>query len=124
MIFLFTRDFILFVKTLLSRKKKVLCGSRSKSLVYDTKTKLLETTGRIDELAFDDGFSSNVIPSDCGPFIQIMRLCGIKRNWLSMMCYTCSEAKRSGEMTAHDLNINKLESWKNVLANFLSKRPR
>ena len=97
---------------------------------YDTKTKATGNNWKkLMNLLFDEsGFSSNVIPSDCGPFhpdYAIMWESNGTESYL-MMCYTCSEAKliMEGNDKPHDLNVNKLESWKNVLANFASKRPR
>ena len=97
---------------------------------YEPKVKASgEIRDRLMNLLFDEsGFGSNVIPTDCGPFhpdYAIMWESNGSESYL-MMCYTCSEAKliMKGNDKPHDLNVNKLEAWKNVLANFASKRPR
>lgn len=79
-------------------------------------------------LLFDEsGFSSNVIPTDCGPFHPDYAIKwesdGVE-NYL-MICYTCGEAKLYREDIAETYAINayKMESLANLLAKFKANRP-
>ena len=97
---------------------------------YDTKVKASgNTRDQLMNLLFDEsGFSSNVIPTDCGPFhpdYAIMWESDEVENYL-MICFTCSEAKliRDGKSKISDLNVYKIDSWKNLLANFNANRPK
>ena len=97
---------------------------------YDAKVKATgNTRDQLMNLLFDEsGFSSNVIPTDCGPFhpdYAIMWESDGVENYL-MICYTCSEARliRQGKSKISDLNVYKMESWKNLLANFKANRPK
>ena len=64
---------------------------------YDAKAKATgNTRNQLMNLLFDEsGFSSNVLPTDCGPFhpdYAIMWESDGVENYL-MICYTCGEAK-------------------------------
>ena len=96
---------------------------------YDAKAKAIgNTQDQLMNLLFDEsGFSSNVIPTDCGPFhpdYAIMWESEEVENYL-MICYTCSEARliREGKSKISDLNVYKIDSWKKVLASFKANRP-
>ena len=96
---------------------------------YDSKVKATgNTRNQLMNLLFDEsGFSSNVIPTDCGPFhpdYAIMWESDGEEHYL-MICFTCSEAKliRDGKNKTYDLNVYKIDSWKNLLDDFKSKRP-
>ena len=97
---------------------------------YDAKGKAIgNTRDQLMNLLFDEsGFSSNVLPTDCGPFhpdYAIMWESDEVENYL-MICFTCSEAKliRDGKSKISDLNVYKIDSWKNLLANFNANRPK
>ena len=97
---------------------------------YDAKVKATgNARDQLMNLLFDEsGFSSNVIPTDCGPFhpdYAIMWESDEVENYL-MICFTCSEAKliRDGKSKISDLNVYKIDSWKNLLANFKANRPK
>ena len=96
---------------------------------YDAKSKATgNTRNQLMNLLFDEsGFSYNVIPTDCGPFhpdYAIMWESDGEEHYL-MICFTCSEAKliRDGKNKTYDLNVYKIEPWKNLLANFKANRP-
>ena len=97
---------------------------------YDAKVKATgNARDQLMNLLFDEsGFSTNVIPTDCGPFhpdYAIMWESDEVENYL-MICYTCSEARliRHGKSKISDLNVYKIDSWKNLLANFNANRPK
>lgn len=97
---------------------------------YDAKVKATgNARDQLMNLLFDEsGFSSNVIPKDCGPFhpdYAIMWESEEVENYL-MICYTCSEAKliREGKPKISGLNVYKIDSWKNLLANFNANQPK
>ena len=97
---------------------------------YDAKVKATgNARDQLMNLLFDEsGFSTNVIPTDCGPFhpdYAIMWESDEVENYL-MICFTCSEAKliRDGKSKISDLNVYKIDSWKNLLANFNANRPK
>ena len=97
---------------------------------YDAKVKATgNARDQLMNLLFDEsGFSSNVIPTDCGPFhpdYAIMWESDEVENYL-LICFTCSEAKliRDGKNKTYDLNVYKIEPWKNLLANFKTNRPK
>ena len=97
---------------------------------YDAKVKATgNARDQLMNLLFDEsGFSSNVIPTDCGPFhpdYAIMWESDEVENYL-MICFTCSEAKliRDGKSKISDLNVYKIDSWKNLLANFNANQPK
>ena len=96
---------------------------------YDSKVKAIgNTEDQLMNLLFDEsGFSSNVIPKDCGPFhpdYALMWKSDGEEHYL-MICFTCSEAKliRDVKNKTYDLNVYKIDSWKNLLDDFKSKRP-
>lgn len=96
---------------------------------YDTKAKATgNTRNQLMNLLFDEsGFSSNVLPTDCGPFhpdYAIMWESDGVENYL-MICYTCGEAKLYREDIAETYAINayKMESLANLLAKFKANRP-
>ena len=96
---------------------------------YDSKVKATgNTRNQLMNLLFDEsGFSSNVIPTDCGPFhpdYAIMWESDEVENYL-MICFTCSEAKliRDGKSKISDLNVYKIDSWKKLLVRFKANRP-
>ena len=96
---------------------------------YDAKGKAIgNTRDQLMNLLFDEsGFSSNVLPTDCGPFhpdYAIMWESDGVENYL-MICYTCGEAEliREEKTKSYDLNVYKIDSWKNLLDDFKSKRP-
>ena len=96
---------------------------------YDEKAKATgNTRNQLMNLLFDEsGFSSNVIPTDCGPFhpdYAIMWESDGVENYL-MICYTCDEAKLYREDVAETYAINayKMESLANLLAKFKANRP-
>jgi len=96
---------------------------------YDAKVKATgNTQDQLMNLLFDEsGFSSNVIPTDCGPFhpdYAIMWESDGVENYL-MICYTCGEAKLYREDIAETYAINayKMESLANLLAKFKANRP-
>ena len=96
---------------------------------YDAKSKATgNTRNQLMNLLFDEsGFSSNVIPTDCGPFhpdYAIMWESDGVENYL-MICYTCGEAKLYREDIAETYAINayKMESLANLLAKFKANRP-
>ena len=96
---------------------------------YDAKGKAIgNTRDQLMNLLFDEsGFSSNVLPTDCGPFhpdYSIMWESDGVENYL-MICYTCGEAKLCREDIAETYAINayKMESWANLLAKFKANRP-
>ena len=96
---------------------------------YDAKAKATgNTRNQLMNLLFDEsGFSSNVIPTDCGPFhpdYAIMWESDGVENYL-MICYTCGEAKLCREDIAETYAINayKMESLANLLAKFKANRP-
>ena len=96
---------------------------------YDAKSKATgNTRNQLMNLLFDEsGFSSNVIPTDCGPFHPDYAIKwesdGVE-NYL-MICYTCGEAKLYREDIAETYAINayKMESLANLLAKFKANRP-
>ena len=97
---------------------------------YDAKVKATgNARDQLMNLLFDEsGFSTNVIPKDCGPFhpdYAIMWESDEVENYL-LICFTCSEAKliRDGKNKTYDLNVYKIEPWKNLLANFKANRPK
>ena len=96
---------------------------------YDAKAKATgNTRNQLMNLLFDEsGFSSNVLPTDCGPFhpdYAIMWESDGVENYL-MICYTCGEAKLYRENIAETYAINayKMESLANLLAKFKANRP-
>ena len=96
---------------------------------YDAKSKATgNTRNQLMNLLFDESsFSSNVIPTDCGPFhpdYAIMWESDGVENYL-MICYTCGEAKLYREDIAETYAINayKMESLANLLAKFKANRP-
>ena len=96
---------------------------------YDAKAKATgNTRDQLMNLLFDEsGFSSNVLPTDCGPFhpdYAIMWESDGVENYL-MICYTCGEAKLCREDIAETYAINayKMESLANLLAKFKANRP-
>ena len=96
---------------------------------YDAKAKATgNTRDQLMNLLFDEsGFSSNVLPTDCGPFhpdYAIMWESDGVENYL-MICYTCGEAKLYTEDIAKTYAINayKMESLANLLAKFKANRP-
>ena len=96
---------------------------------YDAKVKATgNARDQLMNLLFDEsGFSTNVIPTDCGPFhpdYAIMWESDEVENYL-LICFTCSEAKliRDGKNKTYGLNVYKIEPWKNLLANFKANRP-
>ena len=96
---------------------------------YDAKSKATgNTRNQLMNLLFDEsGFSSNVLPTDCGPFhpdYAIMWESDEVENYL-MICYTCSEARliRHGKSKISDLNVYKIDSWKKLLVRFKANRP-
>ena len=99
---------------------------------YDANVKATgNTRNQLMNLLFDEsGFSSldhNTPPTDCGPFhpdYAIMWESEEVENYL-LICFTCSEAKliREGKNKTYDLNVYKIEPWKNLLANFKANRP-
>ena len=96
---------------------------------YDAKAKATgNTRDQLMNLLFDEsGFSSNVLPTDCGPFHPDYAIKwesdGVE-NYL-MICYTCGEAKLYREDIAETYAINayKMESLANLLAKFKANRP-
>ena len=96
---------------------------------YDAKVKATgNARDQLMNLLFDEsGFSSNVIPTDCGPFhpdYAIMWESDEVENHL-MICYTCSEARliRHGKSKISGLNVYKIDSWKKLLVRFKANRP-
>ena len=96
---------------------------------YNAKAKATgNTRDQLMNLFFDESvFSSNVIPTDCGPFhpdYAIMWESDGVENYL-MICYTCGEAKLYTEDIAKTYAINayKMESLANLLAKFKANRP-
>ena len=96
---------------------------------YDAKVKATgNARDQLMNLLFDEsGFSTNVIPTDCGPFhpdYAIMWESDEVENYL-MICFTCSEAKliRDGKSKISDLNVYKIDSWKKLLVRFKANRP-
>ena len=96
---------------------------------YDSKVKATgNTRNQLMNLLFDEsGFSTNVIPTDCGPFhpdYAIMWESDGVENYL-MICYTCGEAKLYREDIAETYAINayKMEFLANLLAKFKANRP-
>ena len=100
---------------------------------YDANVKATgNTRNQLMNLLFDESdFSSldhNTPPTDCGPFhpdYAIMWESEEVENYL-LICFTCSEAKliREGKNKTYDLNVYKIEPWKNLLANFKANRPK
>ena len=95
---------------------------------YDAKTKATgNNRDQLMNLLFDEsGFSSNVMPKDCGfhPDYAIMWESDGVENYL-MICYTCGEAEliREGKTKSYDLNFYKIDSFANLLAEFKANRP-
>ena len=95
---------------------------------YDAKTKVTgNKRDQLMNLLFDEsGFSSNVIPKDCGfhPDYAIMWESDGVENYL-MICYTCGEAEliREGKTKSYGLNFYKIDSLANLLAEFKANRP-
>ena len=96
---------------------------------YDAKVKATgNARDQLMNLLFDEsGFSSNVLPTDCGPFhpdYAIMWESDGVENYL-MICYTCGEAKLYREDIAetYAINAHKMESLANLLAKFKANRP-
>ena len=96
---------------------------------YDAKAKATgNTRNQLMNLLFDEsGFSSNLLPTDCGPFhpdYAIMWESDGVENYL-MICYTCGEAEliREGKTKSYDLNFYKIDSFANLLAEFKANRP-
>ncbi len=96
---------------------------------YEAKVKATgNTRDQLMNLLFDEsGFSSKVIPKDCGPFhpdFAIMWNSGGVENYL-MICYTCAEAKlyRKDIAETYAINAYKMESLANLLAEFKANRP-
>lgn len=96
---------------------------------YDAKVKTTgNTRDQLMNLLFDEsGFSSNMLPADCGPFhpdYAIMWESDGVENYL-MICYTCGEAKliQRGKVKIYAINAYKMESLVNLLAEFKANRP-
>ena len=96
---------------------------------YDAKAKATgNTRNQLMNLLFDEsGFSSNLLPTDCGPFhpdYSIMWESDGVENYL-MICYTCGEAKlcREDIVETYAINAYKMESLANLLAKFKANRP-
>ena len=96
---------------------------------YDAKAKATgNTRDQLMNLLFDEnGFSSNVIPTDCGPFHPdhaIMWNSDGAENYL-MICYTCNEAKlvKGGKTVTYAINDCNKQSLVNLLAEFKPKDP-
>ena len=96
---------------------------------YDAKDKATgNARDQLMNLLFDEsGFSTNVIPKDCGPFhpdYAIMWKSDGEEHYL-MICFTCSEAKliRDEKNKTYDLNVYKIDSLANLLAKFKANRP-
>ena len=100
---------------------------------YDAKVKATgNSRDQLMNLLFDEsGFhmpDSNSPPKDCGPFhpdYTIMWNSDGGVNYL-MVCYTCGEAKliKEGRSETYEVNVYKMNSLRNLLANFQANRPR
>ena len=96
---------------------------------YEAKVKTTgNTRDQLMNLLFDEsGFSSNMLPADCGPFHPDYAITwesdGVE-NYL-MICYTCGEAKliQRGKVKIYAINAYKMESLVNLLAEFKANRP-
>ena len=96
---------------------------------YDAKVKATgNARDQLMNLLFDEnGFSSNVIPTDCGPFhpdYAIMWESDEVENYL-MICFTCNEAKlvKGGKTVTYAINDCNKQSLVNLLAEFKPKDP-
>ena len=99
---------------------------------YDAKVKATgNSRDQLMNLLFDEsGFhmpDSNSPPKDCGPFhpdYAIMWNSDGGVNYL-MVCYTCAEAKliKEGRSETYEVNVNKMNSLMNLLADFQANRP-
>ncbi len=100
---------------------------------YDAKVKATgNSRDQLMNLLFDgSGFhmpDSNSPQKDCGPFhpdYAIMWNSDGGVNYL-MVCYTCGEAKliKEGRSETYEVNVYKMNSLRNLLANFQANRPR